>query len=692
MLLPTNTPPWLLIVKLLFLITVMSLSLDSRSTAQVPVNDDCANAIPVTLGVTVFDSTHATDGTGLALDPLVCDFQSFWNTDQIYNDVWFTFTPPATDHYDFELEPIGVPRYDGRSAIYEQATCPDDPALVIACEDDHGFSWDARIFSVPMTQGTTYLIRLGALVLAPHEIPTVLSTLTVSVGVPIPLNDDCTGAIAVSSGVTPFNTIGATDGAGLAIDPQVCELYPGSEGQIPHDIWYSFSPTATGHYDLEILNTGNTNFQSRIAVYDQVACPDNPTTVIACSDGIGFRESGAKIQNLALAMGTTYLIRIGSSSIHTIREPAELSITQVATPPAPPSNDDCVNAIPVSSYGVFPFDSTSASTDGPDVLSACNFGISPGNLTYRDVWYRFTPPIGGCTYISTLNLVGFNSRIVVYDTDVCPPDPMTVIACSGEEVQPPLQPPYEAGLDIVLAGGKTVLIAVGTNYQGETGQAGALRIEPGPVAFENDQGQQFYAQGCPISQPFPEVCNGDGGNQMGCTACPCSNEAPPGTLGGCLHSAGAASRLFVTGDPSVSLPSNSTEDLRFVLLSAPSYTFSVLLSGGGIAPANTANPCFGLLSGAQSQDRDGLRCVIAGGQFLFRHGGRATSSGGNIVGTTGPSRAWGGASTPHVGLSAQAGFVAGQLRFFQVVHREDPLVMCMRGLNSSQAIGVTFTP
>ena len=38
------------------------------------------------------------------------------------------------------------------------------------------------------------------------------------------------------------------------------------------------------------------------------------------------------------------------------------------------------------------------------------------------------------------------------------------------------------------------------------------------------------------------------------------------------------------------------------------------------------------------------------------------------------------------------GFVSGQTRYFQVTHREDAMQVCMRGLNTSQALEVTFTP
>lgn len=184
-----------------------------------------------------------------------------------------------------------------------------------------------------------------------------------------------------------------------------------------------------------------------------------------------------------------------------------------------------------------------------------------------------------------------------------------------------------------------------------------------------------------------EVCSGDGGDQMGCADCPCGNNAPMGTVGGCLNSAGTAGRLMVTGDPSVSLPNGSTLDLRFDLSGVPANAFCILNSGDAVGPGSAANPCFGTGSGAQSAQFDGLRCAILNTR---RHGGRSADSNGDVGVTT---NAWGGDSAPPAGIAnAGAGFGAGQTRYFQVINRDDPLLSCGTGLNTTQALGVVFTP
>lgn len=165
-----------------------------------------------------------------------------------------------------------------------------------------------------------------------------------------------------------------------------------------------------------------------------------------------------------------------------------------------------------------------------------------------------------------------------------------------------------------------------------------------------------------------------------CTACPCSNDAPSGTQGGCLNSAGRSARLLGSG-----LPSGSQDGLRFELRDATANTFALLASADNALPTSPANPC-PQGSGVIGNLLDGLRCI---GTNLVRHGTRATDSNGD-VGLTNP--AWGGGDNPPAGLLAQGGFGVGQTRRFQVFYREDPGLSCGMGQNTSDAAHVTVLP
>jgi len=248
---------------------------------------------------------------------------------------------------------------------------------------------------------------------------------------------------------------------------------------------------------------------------------------------------------------------------------------------------------------------------------------------------------------------------------------------------------FQASLDISVLGNLTSTTVFRLYFHGGSDGGNptfnTLFIDGSGFGFGDIGLKVFDGSGGPPNS----LCNGDGGNQTGCTACPCGNDAPPGTIGGCLNRAGTSAQIASSGDTSASTLPGVTTDLRFTLKSAPPGAFCVMLSGSAIAPTNLMSPCIGLNSGVQSPDRDGLRCAVMN---LKRHGGRSANGAGEIMDSSGPSRVWGGEAQPNGGIWKQGGFVAGQTRYFQVTFREDPMTVCQRGLNTSQALEILFTP
>lgn len=177
---------------------------------------------------------------------------------------------------------------------------------------------------------------------------------------------------------------------------------------------------------------------------------------------------------------------------------------------------------------------------------------------------------------------------------------------------------------------------------------------------------------------FDEFCNGDGGDQLGCTACPCGNNAPMGTIGGCLNSAGTSARLLATGSASM-----MSDTLRFEVSSASASTFGILSSAMNQLP--NMGPC-PPGSGILSPVLDGLRCIGGG---LIRHGTRPSDVNGDIGVTT---NGWGPPNGPAGGLVAQTGAAVGQTRNFQCFYREDPLFTCQTGQNTTNAVSVVIAP
>ena len=199
----------------------------------------------------------------------------------------------------------------------------------------------------------------------------------------------------------------------------------------------------------------------------------------------------------------------------------------------------------------------------------------------------------------------------------------------------------------------------------------ALSATPPPFVFI-DNGAVNVIRLTDLADRF---CNGDGGDQMGCTFCPCGNGTAPGTIGGCTNAAGTSARLLRDG-----CASTTRDALSFGLIGGNPASFGVLASADNRLPANPANPCFGVDSGVQSATLDGLRCV---GGSLVRHGARPIDTNGD-VGVT--ANGWGTLTGAANSIVAQGGFTAGQTRHFQCFYREDELLVCLTGQNTSNAI------
>lgn len=163
-------------------------------------------------------------------------------------------------------------------------------------------------------------------------------------------------------------------------------------------------------------------------------------------------------------------------------------------------------------------------------------------------------------------------------------------------------------------------------------------------------------------------CYGDGRGR----SCKCGNNDTSNLgTGGCLNSNGTGAVLTSNGDTSV-----LSNDLQFDVTDAVPGALAVLTSG-----ANALGNGIGILGLPES---DGLRCV---GVNFRRHGSRGL----NAAGATGNS--FGSFAGPPAGIIGQAGYVAGQTRYFQARYREDPLLgPCMFGTNTTQALAVTLVP
>jgi hypothetical protein len=204
---------------------------------------------------------------------------------------------------------------------------------------------------------------------------------------PLFQNDDCTGAIAIGE-VTdlPFSTIGATASG----------LNPGcGGGDDPIDIWFAYSPSSDGFAEVDLCGS---TYDTRLAVWD--ACGGN---LLLCNDDDDYCGSGSLQSYLSgyVTAGITYYIQVGGYNT----DVGDGDITITLTPA--PSNDYCMNAIPIGEVTDLPFSTMAATQSGEN--PGCGGGTDP-----VDIWFEYTPSASG---VAMFDLCGssFNTRLAIWD-------------------------------------------------------------------------------------------------------------------------------------------------------------------------------------------------------------------------------------------------------------------------------------
>ncbi|MDP6764296.1 MAG: hypothetical protein QF860_15660 [Planctomycetota bacterium] len=392
-------------------------------------SDDCASA-PTIAG----PGLHAVDtngATGPDADPSCGNMGS---------DVWFEWT--ATDTGTALLEMCDA-NYDCVLALWDGAGCPTQ---VVACNDDScGLQ---SVVDANVVAGNTYMIQVGG-----YNGATGTGTLGIHVQ---PANDDCTSAQSISGqGLFAVDTNGAT---GPDADPGC--------GNMAADVWFEWTATETG---AALLDVCDANYDCVLALWEGSGCPNQ---VIACNDDSCGLQS---VVDATVVAGNTYMIQVGGYNGATGTGTLSVSVA------APPANDDCASAEPITGEGVFAFDCSSATTDGaPDA------GCGPIG---KDVWFVWTAPWDGATTMTTCNLASWDTQLAVYPWQGCPEG--SALTCNDDACG------LRSRMAFFAAAGTDYLIRIGS-FNGGTAGPGALEISQGGSATD-----------CNNPPPGPDVIVGN---------------------------------------------------------------------------------------------------------------------------------------------------------------------------------------
>lgn len=345
----------------------------------VPSNDDCANAITLTVGTTCNFSTYSNDlatpsSLSVVANPTSCE-------GSIYNDVWFKFTVPANGDVIIDTRGDTITPLDSNfnmGMMLYTGACGSltvfDPLLSGGC------IWGGNFNTLEMpkqrftglTPGTVIYIRLWTFNNTTH------GTFGICVSSPTPpVNDECVNAISISCSTicnfTSATLLGATISSNLPM--------PGCSGSssMIRDVWFKTVVPASGKLIVdtrhqETTDAGMAVYRGTCGALTNMVCDDNTSP-----DGL----MPLVARYTGLTPGETVYIRVWASNGR-----AEGLFDICAKDPLVPTNDDCINAIEV--FPDVSCTATSSIIGSVESATASGGAVAPciGNPN-DDVWFKF---------------------------------------------------------------------------------------------------------------------------------------------------------------------------------------------------------------------------------------------------------------------------------------------------------------
>jgi hypothetical protein len=290
-------------------------------------NDEPCSAIAMTINsgqtcTSVVSATNdgATASAGLGYtNPAACAIAT------TPKDVWFKLTTNASGNgstsLQFTLTPTASSTLVSGTLILfsSTGTCPTLTLTPVAnaCTAVDFISSSSPLVMVAtgLTPNTTYYLRMNSYYSAD---PTGSFTICASVPVAPPANDDCSGAIAVSSysGTVNGTTDGGTATTGVT---GTCA------GTADDDVWYKFVALQNGNASVNV--TGGAGFDAVVGVYSGTC--GSLALIGSCVDASG----AAALETVALTglvQGQTYYVRI--YDYYSFRGVFTVSISGAAVP------------------------------------------------------------------------------------------------------------------------------------------------------------------------------------------------------------------------------------------------------------------------------------------------------------------------------------------------------------------------
>ena len=304
-----------------------------------PANDDFANAIDLTLPVTVTGSSEWATSETSGVEGCGYDEQT----------VWYRFTAPTSGTIVTQLDAHGL---EMGGAIFQGTSFSS--LIRVGCLGD---TW--------VTAGQTYYVRVGGSNLSLPR--TGLFTLSISLPHAPPANDAFATAIDVTLPVTVTGTNRwATTEAG---EPWGC-------GYDSKTVWYRFTAPASGTLLTQVEAPG---LAMGVTVFQGTAL--NGLRWLGCTSDV------------RVEAGQTYYLKVGGANNSSLRSGA--FTLRLSAPYPLPANDAFADATPLTLPATLQGYTYGATLERrePDSCRGVRFE--------RSVWYKWTAPVTGAVSIAT---------------------------------------------------------------------------------------------------------------------------------------------------------------------------------------------------------------------------------------------------------------------------------------------------
>jgi predicted RNase H-like HicB family nuclease len=330
----------------------------------------------------------------------------------------------------------GDASYDSELTLFNNAILATGLAYADdVCGDDAKITWTATFTGVARIMVNQYACTTNS---------TGTTLVYRSVGPVPPVNDNCSGAYALSTATTCSSVSGTTQNATQSLPAISCGGFT-SGGSL--DVWYSFTADNT---TATVTVVGSSDID---AVVEVLSGTCGSQTNVSCADAT--TNAGTETVSLTgLTIGNTYFIRVYDYGT-TLSTTFTFDICVVSTP-AGPANDNCAGAIALTvgtNGDCNPVSGTVASaTASPN--TSCGTG-TPND----DVWYKFvvSSPVA---ILDVLGGTGFDAVVEAFVGTDC--NALTSIGCIDGSLAGELESIEASGLTI----GTTVWLRVYDYFSG----------------------------------------------------------------------------------------------------------------------------------------------------------------------------------------------------------------------------------